>query len=213
LGVILDVSLNRLRFVSPIATIRARTGGSKVVVFRGTRVNNRGMLRVETGHLSLGSQWPDAPFFSPGYLIIAPGGRLTVNGDFSIHTGMQVVVDRDASLTLGSGYINDNVRISCFRSITIGHDVAISEFVVIRDSDNHRIDGSREATAPIVIGDHVWIGMRATILKGVTIGEGAVVAAGAVVTRDVPARCLVAGVPASVRRNNVAWGDAQHVSA
>ena len=198
--------LTRLRFVSPIASIRARANGSNVTVFRGTRVHNRGTLRVPSGHLSLGSQWPDAPFFSYGHLIIAPGGRFTVKGDFSIHTGMQVVVDRDASLTLGSGYINDNVRISCFRSITIGDDVAISESVVIRDSDSHEVEGSsREATAPIVIGDHVWIGMRATILKGVTIGDGSVVAAGAVVTRDVPPRRLVAGVPASIRKDDVYW--------
>ncbi len=206
-------SLTRLRSIAPLPTIRARAGGSNVVVFRGTRVHNRGELRVDAGRLSLGRQWPDAPFYSPGHLIIAPGGRLTVQGHFSIHTGMQVVVDRDASLTLGSGYINDDVRICCFRSVTIGHEVAISESVVIRDSDNHRIDGSREATAPVVIGDHVWIGLRATILKGVTIGDGAVVAAGAVVTRDVPARCLVAGVPASVRRENVAWEDPEPASA
>jgi acetyltransferase-like isoleucine patch superfamily enzyme len=200
--------LARLRFASPVPTIRARANGSHVVVFRGTRVHNRGTLTVESGHLSLGIQWPEAPFFSPGHLIIAPGGRVTVKGDFNIHTGMQVVVDRGATLTLGSGYINDNVRISCFRSMTMGQDVAISESVVIRDSDNHQLEGSpREATAPIVIGDHVWIGMHAIILKGVTIGDGAVVAAGSVVTRDVPPGCLVAGIPAKVLKENVTWGD------
>ncbi|TWF93327.1 hypothetical protein FHU35_15170 [Saccharopolyspora dendranthemae] len=52
--------------------------------------------------------------------------------------------------------------------------------------------------APITVEDDVWIGAAATILQGVTIGAGAVVAAGAVVTRDVPARTLVAGVPAQV---------------
>lgn len=52
--------------------------------------------------------------------------------------------------------------------------------------------------APIVIEDDVWIGTSAVILQGVTIGAGAVVAAGAVVSRDVPARTLVAGVPARV---------------
>lgn len=51
---------------------------------------------------------------------------------------------------------------------------------------------------PIVIGNHVWIGMRATILAGVTIGEGAVIMAGAVVTRDVPPFAIVGGVPAKV---------------
>ena len=52
--------------------------------------------------------------------------------------------------------------------------------------------------APIVIEDDVWIGTAATIMQGVTIGAGSVVAAGAVVTRDVPAQTLVAGVPAQV---------------
>ena len=51
---------------------------------------------------------------------------------------------------------------------------------------------------PIVIGNHVWVGMRATILPGVTIGEGAVVMAGAMVTRDVPPYAIVGGVPARV---------------
>ena len=59
--------------------------------------------------------------------------------------------------------------------------------------------------APIVIGDHVWIGTNAIVLKGVTIGDGAVIAAGAVVTRDVPAHSLAAGVPARVIRSDVHW--------
>jgi len=54
--------------------------------------------------------------------------------------------------------------------------------------------------APIVIEDNVWIGTRAIILKGVTIGEGSVVGAGAVVTRSVPPGVLVGGVPARVIR-------------
>lgn len=60
-------------------------------------------------------------------------------------------------------------------------------------------------TKPVCIGNHVWIGQRAMILKGVSIGDGAIIAAGAVVTRDVPAGCLAAGVPAKVIRKNVEW--------
>lgn len=60
-------------------------------------------------------------------------------------------------------------------------------------------------TAPINIGNHVWIGLRAIILKGVTIGDGAVIAAGAVVTNNVPANSVVAGVPARVMSENVNW--------
>jgi acetyltransferase-like isoleucine patch superfamily enzyme len=48
----------------------------------------------------------------------------------------------------------------------------------------------------IVIGNHVWVGINVTVLKGVRVGDGAVIAAGSVVTKDVPAGWLVAGVPA-----------------
>lgn len=55
------------------------------------------------------------------------------------------------------------------------------------------------------IGNKVWIATGAMILPGVTIGDGAIVAAGAVVTKDVPEKCMVAGVPAKVIKENVEW--------
>ena len=61
----------------------------------------------------------------------------------------------------------------------------------------------RKAThpAPIVLGRGVWVGANATLLQGVTVGDHAIIAAGAVVTRDVPPRTIVAGVPARVIRH------------
>jgi acetyltransferase-like isoleucine patch superfamily enzyme len=123
-----------------------------------------------------------------------------------VFSGSRVSVNDNAVLVLGSGYINHNLNLACFERIEIGHGVNISENVVIRDSDNHEISGSAQPkTAPIKIGDHVWIGLNATILKGVTIGNGAVIAAGSFVNRDVPPATLVAGVPAKVVRENVSW--------
>jgi len=66
-------------------------------------------------------------------------------------------------------------------------------------------NGNEKVKALIVIGDHVWIGLNATILKGVRIADGSVVAAGAVVTRDVPGNTLAGGVPASKIKENVTW--------
>ena len=57
----------------------------------------------------------------------------------------------------------------------------------------------------IEIGNKVWIATGAMILPGVKIGDGAIVAAGAVVTKDVPERCMVAGIPAKVIKENVEW--------
>ena len=112
-------------------------------------------------------------------------------------------------MSLGTGYLNYGCVIECFSKISIGNDVAISEGVVMRDSDNHVIqygDGTKSTpTAPIVIQDHVWVGMGAIILKGVTIGEGAIVAACSLVNKDVPPHCMVGGVPAKVIKTDVVW--------
>ena len=59
----------------------------------------------------------------------------------------------------------------------------------------------------MVIGSHVWIGCNVLILKGVTVGDGAVIAAGSVVTKDVPAASLVGGNPARILKENVTWGE------
>lgn len=159
----------------------------------------KGNGRVEMGPKSKRSR------YHPSEFMMEEKATLIVHHPFSIFTGFHLSIGKGATLTLGSGFINVQSSINCYESITIGNNVAISSGVTIRDSDNHLINGNTKASAPIVIGDHVWIGMNATILKGVTIGDGAVVAAGAVVTKDVPAKTLVGGVPAKILKENVSW--------
>ncbi len=113
-------------------------------------------------------------------------------------------------LTIGDGTrIWDNTRVMARAGVSIGRDCAISWNCTILDCDRHEVSFDGETfepnSAPIVIEDHVWIGCNVTVLKGVTIGEGAVIAAGSVVHRDVPARTLVAGVPAKVIKPVPKW--------
>ncbi|MBA2586560.1 MAG: acyltransferase [Chthoniobacterales bacterium] len=102
--------------------------------------------------------------------------------------------------------------------IEIGSHCLVSWNVGIADSDFHPLEPAQRIidahalapfykdrpprpplrTAPVIIGDNVWIGMNAVILKGVAIGENSVVAAGAVVTKSVPENCVVAGNPAKI---------------
>jgi acetyltransferase-like isoleucine patch superfamily enzyme len=134
-----------------------------------------------------------------GRLLLAPRVRLFPGVTFYLR-------GPDATITIGSRtYVNRRTEFHCDRRIVVGGGCAIAWDVQILDSDQHRLDGVDEP-ADVVIGDHVWIGNRATILKGVTIGDGAIVAAGSVVTDDVPARSAVAGVPARVVRTDVEWG-------
>lgn len=122
-----------------------------------------------------------------------------------VHVGREVEIQsRSGSICIGDGVgINAFSRIIAFESISIGDRTAIAQFVSILDHD-HRYSSDRRMsnydTAPIFIGSDVWIGDKATILKGVKIGDGAIVAAGCVVTRDVPAGAVVAGVPARIIR-------------
>lgn len=92
-------------------------------------------------------------------------------------------------------------RISASDDITLGDGVMLANGAYITDSDWHTIYDRTvrdERSYPVTIGDNVWLGDHATVLKGVTIGENSVIAARAVVTRDVPANVVVAGSPAKV---------------
>ena len=140
-------------------------------------------------------------------LALSEQATLIIKNNFKIFTGAEVYINRNANLVLGSGYINNHVNLHCFERIEKGEDVAIADHVTIRDSDSHSFNGKPHhlVSQPINIGDHVWIGTGATILKGVNIGNGAVVAAGAVVTKDIPPSCLAGGVPAKVLQENITW--------
>ena len=133
------------------------------------------------------------------------GATLFVRGHFSLFYNCDIVVFPGGKLQFGSGYINSDLKLRCADRITIGDDVAISHDVTILDSDHHALGGKPIATSPVSIGNHVWIGTRATILQGVEIGGGCIVAAGAVVTKSMPPNSLIAGVPAKVIKENISW--------
>lgn len=94
-------------------------------------------------------------------------------------------------------HINRGCMIDARGKISIGNNVSISHCVKLC-SAGHNIYSPEfnYVSAPIVIGDNVWIGLNAIVLKGCTIGEGAIIAAGAIVTHDVEPYSIVAGVPA-----------------
>lgn len=153
---------------------------------------------------------PIGPVVSgPTALVMAPRSRISTSGWVILGPGMQVVLAAEAELGIGAEtYLTGNSMILCRKEIEIGPGCAIGWGVTIMDSDMHWLSiagDARPHTAPIRIGKRVWVGSNATILKGVTIGDGAVIAAGSVVTSDIPASALAGGVPARVRRNYVEW--------
>lgn len=103
-------------------------------------------------------------------------------------------------------------HITAINKITIGDGLLTGKWVTITDNSHGETDYAslcipptkRPMTSkgPVTIGNNVWIGDKATILAGVTIGDGAVIAANSVVTKDVPAYSVVAGVPAKLIKEN-----------
>lgn len=135
--------------------------------------------------------------------------ELTVNGSACICNGCRITIEDGARLVLGNNVlINENSRITAYTEIQIGSGSWISWDVNILDTDFHTVVNNavtKHQNASVNIEDNVWIGARAMILKGVTVGEGAIIAAGAVVTKDVPPKCLAAGNPAKIIKENVEW--------
>ena len=111
-------------------------------------------------------------------------------------------MQKSGSITIGDyALLSPGVRINACDEIVLGDSVMMAAGSYITDSDWHEMyDRGNRATAvnPVYIGDNVWIGDHAMVLKGVTIGENSVVAAGAVVVKDVPANVVVAGNPAKI---------------
>ena len=127
----------------------------------------------------LGSVGEDVEMWAP----------LQVDYGFNVHIGAHTFVNHGA-------YFMDGAKITIGEHCFIGPDFGAytAQHPLVAEERNSFI----ERALPIEVGNNVWIGARVTLLPGVHIGEGSVIAAGAVVTKDIPAHVLAAGVPARV---------------
>jgi acetyltransferase-like isoleucine patch superfamily enzyme len=159
---------------------------------------------VGNGYLIVGANYKGYGY-APSTFYMDSNATFKVNNT-KLCNGCKVKIGKGANLEIGNTYINSNINICCNDKIVIGDGGGIAEDVIIRDSDEHDIkyDGYKKNNS-IIIGDHIWVGMRAIILKGVTIGNGAIIAAGSVVTKDIPPKVLAGGVPAKIIKENVEW--------
>ena len=107
-------------------------------------------------------------------------------------------LQEDAKLCIGNNCGFSGTVIGCFKDIKIGNNVRCGANSLITDSDWHNDDYRSGACKSIIIEDNVWIGEGAKIMKGVHIGKNSVIGAGSIVTSDIPANVIAAGIPCKV---------------
>lgn len=153
--------------------------------------------------------------FGPGFqanrkLVIKGPGRVIFGANVNAwaHEERNVIItyDRDVTIRIGSNVRLNGVGLMAKRGITIGDNCILGSTLLV-DTDFHSVRRDRATnphalvlSAPIVVGDNVWLAGQTVVLKGVTIGANSVIGFRAVVTRDVPPDVIVAGNPARVVR-------------
>lgn len=142
--------------------------------------------------------------------IIQIGGKLILNGKVNLGTGSKLCVTKTGILTIGDNFINTaKTTIICDNKITIGNNVLVSWDTLIMDTDWHSVmntitNETFSCVGEISIGNNVWLGCRAVVLKNSCIPDGCIVAANALVNKSfVTRQTLLAGNPAKERKQNI----------
>lgn len=198
-------NLSTIRFFLKSGLFRRSRPLFQVTIHKRTKLTLGKVFSVEgDGTLHVGDDRGHFPRGTSSSLRIGDRARILLSVNQRLFSGHQIDIGPGASISFGGGYINHDAKISCYRNITIGRGTIIGEDAVIMDTDHHELLGPTDARC-IAIGNHVWIGARAMILKNTKLGDGVVVAAGAIASGEFPPGSLIAGVPAKIVRQNVEW--------
>jgi len=136
-------------------------------------------------------------------VVIWTDGNLEIGDDVCLRRGVQIYEKQGGRIKIGDRVnLGHQCMLDSTVSITIGDDTMIGHRTIIIDSDHKYDDPDTPivrqgyVAAPIVIGRDVWTGAHVVIVKGITVGDGAIIGANSVVTKDVPPYAIVAGNPA-----------------
>ena len=132
-------------------------------------------------------------------------GEVAFEGEASFGQGSKIIVGVNGRLRVGAGFRNTaKGEFVCHEEMYLGSDSLVSWDTLFMDTDTHQID-NKPTSAPVVLGDNVWVGFRCLVLKGAVVPDGSVLAAGTTVTRSLaPERALFGGLN-KLLRTEIEW--------
>ena len=183
-----------------IAGVMRRKARSLVVRMCGRMASTARILKFRLLYPAARIPWSVA-IGSQAIVRATDGGSIVIGAGTEIGPCVQLVAQGGALRIGAGGFIGQGCVIVSHAAVAIGDDALIAEYVTIRDQDHRfpaggKIRESGFSCAPVSIGADVWIGTKASVLKGASIGDGAVVGAHSLVKGAVAAGAVVAGVPA-----------------
>lgn len=211
-----DANENKCSYCPPLCTINFKGKNSEVIIDESVTI--KGDLRITLAD--------DCRLHIEKNCILG-GGTILFAGDSSFYkmeensayNGVNVVLYSNSSLEIGAhtSIVGMMTRVCPYNKVIIGEDCMFSQDIIIFCGDGHAIyncETKKRSNHPginsdkkhsVVLGSHVWIGIRAVLLSGTDIGIGSIVGAGAVVKGTFPNNCAIAGNPAHMVKKDVAW--------
>jgi hypothetical protein len=178
-----------------------RRGRAWIIPYRNAVINLApgAKIIIENGDFLINANKPSGTH-AEAYVTLRKNARLLIHGMTQLNYRATIEVHENAEIDIGSAYINSDAVILAAESIRIGYECLISRMVYIYDADHHDIvnaDGKViNPPRPVIVGNHVWIGLQSLLLRGSKIGDGAVIAANSLVGGKIKAGTMASGNPA-----------------
>jgi acetyltransferase-like isoleucine patch superfamily enzyme len=168
---------------------------------------------IKTGMIKIGPHLLGTQDFFYSRTMWEVTGTFVVKGKVNIGSGSKICIGENATLTLGDNFsLTGNSEIICQKEISFGSNCLLSWDILIMDTDFHLILNADEqiinSPKPIIIGNHVWIGCKNTILKGVSIADNNIISANSTITRSITdSKTIIGGHGKSVEiiKRDVNW--------
>lgn len=195
------LSLGKFIYYNYFSNHVERTGKGYLLPYKNSVIEMADGARIIIGdsHLAVNHNRPSGSH-AEAFIRMRENAVLRVHDSLSLAYKATIEIHKDAEVEVGSASINSDAVVLAAKKIQIGHGCLISRMVFIFDADHHPIYNEAgeqiNQPKPVIIGDHVWIGLQSVIVRGSKIGEGAVIAANSLVGGKIKAGTMASGNPA-----------------